>query len=184
MSLALPYLACMLAAAQYYHVEKHVLPSLQVVEGGAPGLVHQNTDGSSDFGVMQVNTLWVKPIAAANNMSEDHVTARLRDDSCFNIRAAAAILGLYLHETRGDLLQAVGDYHSHTKPLNLAYQAMVQAAARRLIARGAFQDIDATAAPAPQPVRVIRALPMRCPTMRFASVSSLTERADPALHCR
>jgi hypothetical protein len=40
-----------------------------------------------------------------------------------------------LAESGGDLMQAVGDYHSHTPALNLAYQARVLAAARRLFLR-------------------------------------------------
>ncbi len=183
MSLALPYLACMLAAAHFYHLEERVLPSLQVVEGGAPGTVHHNTDGSADLGVMQVNTLWVGPIAARIGESPAAVQNRLTNDPCFNIAAAALILRSYLNETHNDLLLAIGDYHSHTKPLNQAYQARVWAAAAKLLERGGFSQLPAPAPP-PPPVRIIRAAPRPCPAMRFASVTSLTERADPALHCR
>ena len=132
MSLALPYLACMLEAAHFYALPPRVLPSIQAVEGGAPGIVHHNTDGSSDLGVMQVNTLWVQPIAARIHDSPSAVQARLTNDSCFNIAAAALILRGYLNETHDDLLQAVGDYHSHTKLLNLAYRAHVVAVAQAM----------------------------------------------------
>lgn len=129
MPLALPYLACMLQAAQYYALPPRVLPSIQAVEGGAPGTVHRNADGSFDLGVMQVNTLWVGPIAARIHETPDAVLARLTNDACFNIAAAALILRGYLNETHGDLMQAVGDYHSHTKLLNLAYRSHVVAVA-------------------------------------------------------
>jgi hypothetical protein len=58
------------------------------------------------------------------------VRARLLDDPCFNIAAAGLILRGYLDETRGDLLRAVGNYHSHTPALNQGYQAKVVGAAR------------------------------------------------------
>jgi soluble lytic murein transglycosylase-like protein len=128
MPLALPYLACMLQAAQYYALPPRVLPSIQAVEGGAPGTVHRNSDGSLDLGVMQVNTLWVGPIANRIHETPAAVQARLTNDACFNIAAAALILRGYLNESH-DLLEAVGDYHSHTKLLNLAYRSHVVAVA-------------------------------------------------------
>ncbi len=127
--LALPYLACMLQAAQFYSLPPRVLPSIQAVEGGAVGTVHANSDGTSDMGVMQVNTRWVQPIATRIHDSPQTVQARLTNDSCFNIAAAALILRTYLNEEHNDLLRAVGDYHSHTLLLNLAYRAHVVAVA-------------------------------------------------------
>jgi soluble lytic murein transglycosylase-like protein len=135
MPLATAYLACMLQAAQYYALPPRVLPSIQAVEGGAPGLVHANTDGSADLGVMQVNTRWVAPIAARIHDTPAAVQARLTTDPCFNIAAAALILRTYLNETHEDLMQAVGDYHSHTKLLNLAYRSHVVAVAQAMFGR-------------------------------------------------
>jgi len=58
-----PFLACMALTAHFYGLPPRVLPSIQAVEGGRPGLVHPNTDGSADLGLMQINTRWVVPIA-------------------------------------------------------------------------------------------------------------------------
>ena len=127
--LVLPYLACMLQAAQYYNLPPRVLPAIHGVEGGTVGTVHANTDGTSDLGVMQVNTRWVQPIAARIHDTAQAVQARLTYDSCFNIAAAALIMRSYLNETHNDLMMAVGDYHSHTPMLNLAYRAHVAAVA-------------------------------------------------------
>ena len=181
--MALPYLACMLAAAQSYALPPRVLPSIQAVEGGAPGTVHRNTDGSADLGIMQVNTRWVQPIAEANNLTPEDVTARLVRDECFNIRAAAAIMTGYLRETRGNLLQAIGDYNSHTGPLNAAYQARVWAAASKLSQTGAFALPGASAAHNAPP-RVYRSIAAACKDTQIFSVSSLTERGATALLCR
>ena len=133
--MAIPFLACMVAAASFYHLPPRVLPSIQAVEGGRPGIVSRNTDGSSDLGVMQVNTLWVPQFAAVTGMTEDAVRTRLIVDPCFNIAAAGAIMRVYLNEAGGDLLRAVGYYHSRTPERASDYQAKVLGAATRLFVR-------------------------------------------------
>jgi hypothetical protein len=47
----------------------------------------------------------------------------------------------YLDEAHGDLMQAVGDYHSHTPALNRSYQEQVLAAATRLFRRAAPRQV-------------------------------------------
>jgi soluble lytic murein transglycosylase-like protein len=133
--MAIPFLACMAAAAAFYHLPPRVLPSIQAVEGGQVGSISRNRDGSDDYGVMQVNSLWVEPIARAVRMAPDAVRQRLVYDPCFSIAAGAAIMRTYLIETHWDLLAAVGDYHSHTPALNQEYRALVLGAAARLFGR-------------------------------------------------
>ena len=123
--MAIPFLACMAAAAAFYHLPPRVLPSIQAVEGGRVGTVHQDTDGSQDLGLMQVNTRWVEPLARLARMTPPAVRVRLIGDGCFNIAAAAAIMRSYLYESGGNLLLAVGYYHSHTPALREDYQARV-----------------------------------------------------------
>jgi soluble lytic murein transglycosylase-like protein len=130
--MAVPYLACMALVASLYHLPPRVLPSIQLVEGGTPGNVHRNTDGSDDYGVMQINSIWVAPLAAYTGLPREAVRTRLILWPCFNIAAAGAILRAYLNETRGDLMLAIGDYHSHTPPLNRDYQIKVLQSATRL----------------------------------------------------
>jgi soluble lytic murein transglycosylase-like protein len=125
----------MVATAAFYHLPPRVLPSIHVVEGGRVGTVSHNTDGSDDLGVMQVNTLWLGPIAHATGLSRDAVRWRLIHDACFNIAAGGAILRTYLNQEDGRLMRAVGDYHSHTPARNAAYQALVLDAAGRLFGR-------------------------------------------------
>ena len=122
----------MVATAAFYHLPPRVLPAIQVIEGGRVGSVSQNANGSFDLGVMQVNTLWLGPLARATGLSKDEVQRRLIRDACFNIAASGAILRTYLNEERGDLMRAIGDYHSHTPARNTRYQALVRGAAARL----------------------------------------------------
>ena len=130
--MAVPFVACMALVAQVYALPPRVLPSIQLVEGGAPGVVHLNRNGTADLGVMQVNTLWVPALERYTRLDAMEVRRRLLDRPCFNIAAAGLILRTYLDAAHGDLMQAVGDYHSHTPVFNLDYRAKVMGSATRL----------------------------------------------------
>ena len=129
-----PFVACMALTASVYNLPPRVLPSIHRVEGGRPGLASPNSNGSEDLGVMQINTLWIGPIAAYAGMAPAAVRERLLHDPCFNIAAAGLILRTYLNEAKGDLLRAVGYYHSHTPARGLGYSTKVLDAARTLFA--------------------------------------------------
>lgn len=118
--------------ASIYHLPPRVLPSIQAVEGGSPGIVHRNTNNTEDLGVMQVNTTWLWALSRYTHTPVASVYIRLRDDACYNVAAAGAIMRTYLDETHGDLMRAVGNYHSHTPTLNIAYQFRVMQSARRM----------------------------------------------------
>ena len=133
--MTIPFLACMASVAAFYHLPPRVLPAIQAVEGGRPGLVHVNRDGSEDLGVMQVNTRWIQPLSRQTGIGAGATRQRLLMDPCFNIAVAGAIMRIYLKEADGDLLRAVGFYHSHTTRLAERYQALVIGEARRLFGR-------------------------------------------------
>ena len=133
--MAVPFVACMALVAQVYSLPPRVLPSIQRVEGGRPGLVHWNANGSADLGVMQVNTVWVPMLSRYAKLTEGEVTSRLLDRPCFNIAAAGLIMRTYLDEARGELLRAVGYYHSHTPVLGADYRARVLRSAAELFQR-------------------------------------------------
>jgi len=133
--MAIPFLSCMIAAAAFYHLPPRVLPSIQAVEGGNLGSVHLNTDGSQDLGLMQVNTRWLQPLSRVSRLTPAVVRVRLLGDGCFNIAAAAAIMRTYLNESGGNLMLAVGYYHSHTLGLRQDYQARVLQSATMLFVR-------------------------------------------------
>jgi soluble lytic murein transglycosylase-like protein len=126
------FLACIALVSTYYQLPPRVLPSIQAVEGGRPGLISPNADGSADLGVMQINTRWITPLARHTGQPESMVRQRLIDEPCFNIAVAGAIIRIHLNEEGGNLLRAVGDYHSRTPERNQAYQAKVLQAAEAL----------------------------------------------------
>ncbi|HEY0181868.1 MAG TPA: lytic transglycosylase domain-containing protein [Rhodopila sp.] len=133
--MSLPFVACMAAAAAFYHLPPRVLPSIQAVEGGRVGVVRINSNGTADLGLMQVNTIWIRPLANYAHMNPSAVAGRLVNDACFNIAASAAIMRVYLTESHGNLMAAIGHYHSHTPGLSAAYQDKVVAAAGALFAQ-------------------------------------------------
>ena len=95
----------------------------------------RNTNASADLGVMQVNTAWVPRLAIAWALPPATVAERLIGDPCFNIAAAGAIMRLYLTEARGDVVRAVGYYHSHTPWRAGPYQMKVIRAAATMFGR-------------------------------------------------
>jgi hypothetical protein len=144
--MAAPFLACMAAVAAFYQLPPRALPAIQIVEGGQVGLVSRNANGSEDLGLMQVNTVWLAPLSRATAQPEAALRRRLIADGCFSVAVAGAILRGHLNDTGGDILAAVGRYHSRTPARTLAYQARVLAAARRI--------------PAPLPARLASGRPV------------------------
>jgi hypothetical protein len=130
--MVIPYIKCMLVVAATVGLPPRVLPVLQAIEGGKTGMVRENGNGTADLGVMQVNTIWIPVFAARAGLSEAETRRRLIEEPCFNIAAAALIMRTYLAETGGALLSAIGDYHSHSKDLNAAYQAQAMRTAQSL----------------------------------------------------
>ena len=130
--MASSYLACIALVSTFYHLPPRVLASIERVEGGRVGLVSPNTNASADLGVMQINTRWIAPLASSIGLSPGIVRSRLIHEPCFNIASAGAILRIYLREERGNLMRAIGDYHSHTPSRNQSYQTKVLAAAQGL----------------------------------------------------
>ena len=122
-----PLLACIAAVAAFYHLPLTTLVAIQKVEAGRLGLVRSNKDGSQDLGPMQINTRWLRPLARQTNLPAARLRQALISDACFNVAVGGAVLRLDLNARKGDLLEAIGDYHSHTPGLHEAYQARVLA---------------------------------------------------------
>lgn len=126
------FAGCVAAIAAFHQLPPRALLAIQATEGGRVGMVVRNTNGSEDLGVMQINTLWIVPLVRATRQSPDRVRQLLIQDGCFNIAAAGAILRLYREKARGDLMTAIGYYHSHTPARHTAYRQRVLASAYRL----------------------------------------------------
>ena len=131
-------LSCVLQAASTQQLPPQLLISVIKVEGGAPGVVAQNTNQTQDLGVMQVNTgAWLDVVARAHFAGDRGLAyARLRDDGCYNIQVGAWILRRAIDQEGGDVWQGVGRYHSATPAYKQQYTGLVQHAWVRLFSTG------------------------------------------------
>lgn len=111
--------ACVDAAADRYAVPADLVHAIMRVEGGAAGVVSENTNGSRDLGVMQINSIHL-PELAGYGITE----AALVEDECLSIQIGAWMLSRSI-QASPDFWVGVGRYHSATPALNDAYQKRV-----------------------------------------------------------
>jgi hypothetical protein len=130
------HLRCMLLAAAVYHLPPRALPVIAVIEGGAVGMIRPDANGTADLGLMQVNSIWIDPLARRARLSPAATRTRLIDDPCFNIAAAALILRTDIDRAGGHFMRGLGDYHSATPQLNRLYRDRAWAIATRLFGSG------------------------------------------------
>ncbi len=115
------FAACILLAANTYHVPPAVMIGIMHVEGGRIGQeVGPNVNGTYDLGPMQVNTRWLPTLQRLWKV--DTATARswVRDNGCVNVHVAAWILRQKLDDT-GSLWAAIAAYHSLTPSKGIPY---------------------------------------------------------------
>ncbi|MBX6375064.1 MAG: lytic transglycosylase domain-containing protein [Acetobacteraceae bacterium] len=136
MSASALFAACMAMTAQMFDLPPRLLPAIQATEGGWVGAVRRNPNGSEDLGLMQVNTVWLPRLARASGLPPEELRERLIYDGCFSIQVAGAILRMNLNAERGNLMRAIGNYHSRTPGRNEAYQERVVNSAIRLFGYG------------------------------------------------
>ena len=122
-----PMLACMASVAAFYHLPADALPAIHRVEGGRTGSVEHNGNGTDDLGPMQVNSSWLPALSQHTGLPARRLRDALIRQDCFNVAVAGAILRIYLDEANGDLVSAIGYYHSHTPGLREFYALRVLA---------------------------------------------------------
>lgn len=118
---------CFLAAGQRYGVSPLLLKAIGRQESGLdPDAFHRNADGSSDIGLMQINSSWL-PTLARHGVREADLQV-----PCVNILVGAWILGSNFR-TMGPTVEALGAYNARDPVKRLAYarQVLRQAAALR-----------------------------------------------------
>lgn len=102
--------ACVTEAARDYSLPVRGLLAVWLTEGGKPGTVSKNTNGTVDYGPMQINTVWAKKLEKDFGVTPEMLT----DDFCMSIRAGAYILRYEINLAGGDFWDGVGHYHSRT----------------------------------------------------------------------
>ena len=111
---------CINRAAITYYVPAQVIVAILQTEGGNVGLAKPNTNGTADYGPMQINSLWLKTLSHYGYTAED-----LQYNACINVMVGTWILSQKI--ANGAMYwQGVADYHSHTFVLNQSYQRKVK----------------------------------------------------------
>ncbi len=110
---------CINQAAVTYYVPAQVIISVLAVEAGEVGTASRNTNGTYDYGPMQINSIWLKEIAPYGYTQE-----QIQYDPCINVMVGTWILSNKIAESN-DYWQGVAGYHSYTPSLNARYQSKV-----------------------------------------------------------
>lgn len=107
---------CINQAAITYFVPAKIIISVLKTEGGRPGLVKENNNGTSDFGPMQINTTWLSKVARYGVSAQ-----QLKTNACVNVMVGTWILSQAIAKAPS-YWRGIGNYHSHTWALNQSYQ--------------------------------------------------------------
>lgn len=122
-----PAYACWDDIGARYGINPYLLAAIAKTESNFNAkAIRQNTNGSRDIGVMQINSLWL-PELAKHGILEAHLF-----DPCVNIEVGAWILQKrQMHF--GNTWEAVGAYHSKTPAFKWNYAEKVQGNLKNLL---------------------------------------------------
>ena len=123
---------CFVEAGQKFNIAPILLTSIAIHESGMNSdLIHYNSNGSRDLGLMGLNTIHLKKNGYLTklNITED----QLLSNSCLNIMAGAYPLAKKI-EKYGNVWRAVGAYHSENIALGDIYIRNIQDKMARITA--------------------------------------------------
>ena len=106
--------ACVLMAANTYHVPAPVLIGIMHVQGGHIGEDIEVKDGSHELGPLLINSKILPVLVKAWGVSKPIATNWLRDDACVNVHVGAYILRDKSEEA-GSLYGGIALFHSQNK---------------------------------------------------------------------
>jgi len=112
-------ISCINQAAVMARVPATLIISILKTEGGKVGMVNRNTNGTYDYGPMQINSIWENTINKAGFTLSD-----IQYNPCINVAIGAYILSRNIKENPS-VWTGVGNYHSHTDSKNFIYHQKV-----------------------------------------------------------
>ncbi len=136
---------CSIQAANQYHIPPLIMLAVAEQEGGKPGQITRNSNGTYDYGVMQINTVSLADLRIYG-INENHVLA----EGCYPYYLAAWRISGHITNDSGDLWQRAANYHSKTPYYNRLYrEKLLQRAtkiARQLKIKETVNDLLTTRA--------------------------------------
>lgn len=115
------FLTCLTGAAAAHRLEPAVVLAILKAEGGKVGEASPNSNGTFDYGPMQVNTINLPTLARHWGVSRDVALAMARDDLCSSLDAGSLLLRQAIDLEGGDFWQGMGRYHSATPAFKNRY---------------------------------------------------------------
>ena len=121
--------ACWEEVGRRYNINPYLLAAIAKTESNFnANAVRQNTNGTRDIGVMQINSIHL-PELAKYGVLESHLY-----DPCTNITVGAWLLSRRQADY-GNTWEAVGTYHSKTPSYKWKYAEKVQGNLQQLLPR-------------------------------------------------
>lgn len=123
--------ACLIIAAELHQVSPAALLAILDVEGGKVGQEVKNSNGSSDLGPMQINTIWLPELAEMWETDQETAKRWVRDDACVNFQVGAWILRGRL-KNGDNSVQSLAQYHSYTPKYRDRYAEKIKKSLRKM----------------------------------------------------
>jgi hypothetical protein len=121
---------CSVLAANHYRIPPLVLLAVAELEGGKPGQKVRNSDGTYDYGTMQINTVSLMDLRKYG-INEHHVLAK----GCYPYYLAGWRIAGHLQNDEGDIWQRAANYHSRTPYYNSVYRTNLLRRAAKIAIR-------------------------------------------------
>jgi soluble lytic murein transglycosylase-like protein len=107
---------CINSAAIAYHVPVKIILAVMKQEGGKNAQAVRNKNGTIDYGILQINSIWLPKIAAYGYTKED-----IQYNACKNISVGVWILSKSIANGK-NVWSGIGNYYSHTPGHNRYYR--------------------------------------------------------------
>lgn len=107
---------CINHASRTYHVPAAIIVSVMQKENGKNGQANKNKNNTIDYGVLQINSIWLSTIAAYGYTKED-----IQYNGCKNIEVGTWLLSRHMASNK-PLWNSIANYHSKTPRYNTAYK--------------------------------------------------------------
>lgn len=108
---------CSIAAAVKYEIPANIMLAVAEKEGGKPGQVVRNSNGTVDVGTMQFNTVFLKELKRYGIDAVD-----IAAPGCYPYDVAAWRIRNHIKNDSGDIWTRASNYHSKTPKYNQIYR--------------------------------------------------------------
>lgn len=110
-------ISCCIDAAVEFNVPADILLAIAEIEGGRPGTLSRNKNGTVDIGPMQFNSVYLRDLEK-HGVTPEMVNA----EGCYPYRLAAWRIRQHLDNDNGDIFKKAANYHSKTPSKNDIYR--------------------------------------------------------------